>query len=476
MISPFEGMTRAATFRCHTHGTTEALKPTVLMNDGQYGCDRCAREAQASSNRLTLSKVKDELAPYLADHVSIIGIMFDVERRTTLIEIRCQKHGLLQTTKGYLRRSPYSCSRCGDEWVGYASYRMRRLLESGIKGKETWIGVMEVAPMGITTIKVGVSTRSLERRYLWDLKKVHFEFQLPELDAYVLENRIHRKFAAHSDRRVLKAGMRQGKRWAGDTECYWPKQLADIVQFLKREILELRNSESDYWATVRDIESRAPIPRVVDRPKSVANAPKAVVGLCPATMNEVKRFKSLMEAQRHGYRNLSLVLSKKRSQRLAGGLHWVDAASFDRGHIPPLRLPNCGIPVRCIETNELFVSAQEAARTLRERGIKVGSPHITSVCRGRRRRAGGFTWRIAEVSRLDASQQKSSDVCVAQPAPARNAAKRVRAYSLASNRLVGEYASLSEASRRLGLSGPGNITTALKRGRPASGYRFKLAR
>jgi hypothetical protein len=47
--------------------------------------------------------------------------------------------------------------------------------------------------------------------------------------------------------------------------------------------------------------------------------------------------------------------------------------------------------VICIETGEEFASISIAEKTLRDRGIKIS--HITAVCKGRRKIAGGFTWK-----------------------------------------------------------------------------------
>ena len=44
--------------------------------------------------------------------------------------------------------------------------------------------------------------------------------------------------------------------------------------------------------------------------------------------------------------------------------------------------------VRCVETGQEFPSAQDAAASV---GLKGGS-HISSVAKGKRPKAGGFTW------------------------------------------------------------------------------------
>ena len=49
--------------------------------------------------------------------------------------------------------------------------------------------------------------------------------------------------------------------------------------------------------------------------------------------------------------------------------------------------------VICIETGEEFASISIAETTFRNRGIKVSGSHITSVCKGRRKIAGGYSWK-----------------------------------------------------------------------------------
>jgi len=62
--------------------------------------------------------------------------------------------------------------------------------------------------------------------------------------------------------------------------------------------------------------------------------------------------------------------------------------------VEPLRISQRGSPraVICMETGEEFESILIAEVTLRGRGIKVSGSHITSVCKGRRKVAGGFSW------------------------------------------------------------------------------------
>ena len=59
---------------------------------------------------------------------------------------------------------------------------------------------------------------------------------------------LKKKFFADKDERILKKGMRVGKRWEGDTELYHFKSRKPIIDYIKQFISELSNSEIDYRA------------------------------------------------------------------------------------------------------------------------------------------------------------------------------------------------------------------------------------
>ena len=52
-------------------------------------------------------------------------------------------------------------------------------------------------------------------------------------------------------------------------------------------------------------------------------------------------------------------------------------------------------PVRCIETGEVFRTAGLAEKAMRSPEHLVSAPKITSVCRGHREKAGGYSWEYA---------------------------------------------------------------------------------
>lgn len=393
MRSSFHGMTTEMDFFCKKHQTTESFKPTILMNNSGYGCSHCAKEKIADVNRLTLDEVKEEFKEVLPENITIVSVDFDEKSRSSRIKINCDIHGEHITTKGYLKRSEHKCPSCGTESIGYAGNRLRLLIESGSKGRATYIGVMLVEVFGIESIKVGVTTRTLNERYKWNLKKIYFSAQLSEVDAYILENQIHRYFKKNHDLRILMAGMRNGERWSGDTECYWHDRLDEIIAFIRK----YKNDASsvDYENELSVFEIPNFFPRNVGRLKNESNNPVKVIGVDPDSLEVVVEFESISDARRAGYTNVSQIISGKTDRQISNGLRWFKNETFNANQIQPLRVSQRGGPkaVICLDTNEEFESISIAENVLRNRGIKVSGSHITSVCKGRRKVAGGYAWK-----------------------------------------------------------------------------------
>ena len=391
MHSTFQGMTSDMQFLCKKHESVESHKPTALMNNSGYGCKQCAKEKIQETNRLTLKDVNEDFENLLPENITILSLDFDEESRSSRIKVNCDIHGEYVTTKGYLKRSEHKCPSCGNESIGYAGHRLKSLLATGTKGRETYIGVMSVEVFGIESIKVGVTTRSLTERYKWNLKQIFFSAQLTEVDAYILENQIHRRFKKNHDLRILMAGMRNGERWSGDTECYWHDRLDEIIEFIKEYLND--TSSIDYNKELSVFEVPNFFPRDVSRTKDETNKPFKVVGVDPDSLEIVVEFDSISDATRAGYKNISQIISRKSDRQIANGLRWFKKDSFDTNQIAPLRVSRRGGPkeVICIETGEEFASISIAEKTLRDRGIKIS--HITAVCKGRRKIAGGFTWK-----------------------------------------------------------------------------------
>ena len=118
------------------------------------------------------------------------------------------------------------------------------------------------------------------------------------------------------------------------------------------------------------------------------------MGVDPDSLEIVVEFDSISDTTRAGYKNVSQIISGKSDRQIANGLRWFKKDSFNPSQIDPLRISLRGSPkaVICVETGEVFESISNAEVTLRDRGIKVSGSHITSVCKGRRKIAGGYSW------------------------------------------------------------------------------------
>jgi hypothetical protein len=266
-------------------------------------------------------------------------------------------------------------------------------MASGSRGRLTTLGVIEIEVFGIRALKVGVASKGLRHRYREALKAVHLEARIDELDALLIENKVHRAFSDEIDRRIMLAGMRAGKRWPGDTECYWYRSKERILDKIKAELTARKVGSVDYAHEAAEFERVDLNFRAVRFERDTRNQKRAVI--CLDTGERFPSVGAAAKAKGASQGNLSMVLYGKR--RRCKGFRWAYQDDFDAGHVAPERPPrNRGAnaaqarPVRCVETGELFASSVLAGAS------KVCSPsHITSCCRGKRKSAGGFTWRYA---------------------------------------------------------------------------------
>ena len=211
-------MTVPMAFRCRVHGTVSEYEPSQLMSEGRFGCTICSREKASRANRLNAKALAREVVPTLPEHIELKEVTFDEQSRTTLLMLDCKHHGVQRVSKGYLSSSPHKCPACGRNATGYASHRLNELVRNNEAGAATNLVILEVEVFGIRTLKVGITTRKIADRYQWYAKEIHFVAQLPERDAIIIEQRIKSGFSSEADGRILKAGMRNGKRWSGDRE------------------------------------------------------------------------------------------------------------------------------------------------------------------------------------------------------------------------------------------------------------------
>ena len=386
ILSPYRGVKEKIAVRCLFHEEVSNVTPDRLLQ-GAIGCPICVTERSRDSLKLNLEDVVEEFSEKFPDHIVISNLRFKEGRSS--IKIDCERHGPCWESKGYLTKSQFGCPKCGNETVGYAGYRLRRLVESGDFGRDTWIAVMEVEVFGIRTLKVGITTRSLKERYKWFLKTVFFSAKMREIDALLLENEIHREFHTQTDLRIMKTGMRDGKRWSGDTECYLFHNKQLIIEFIKLKLLKLEKEKPNYWKAIRDFERKNFNIQLVGREKDTRNLPREVICL-----DTSERFPSQSEAARAkglSQGNIGMVLSGNR--RTAGGCRWVYAADYDLGKVPSQSPPRTGAnsvrarPVIRLDTLEEYPTSLAA-----HRATGISASHITTVCRGRRRTAGGVQW------------------------------------------------------------------------------------
>ncbi len=392
LLSDYQGMGIPIKVRCMAHGEVNMITPDTLVNKKAWGCGQCARESVAAKVRLTLDDIKEKFADVLPSHVTVVGVTHS-PNKPAMVTIQCDIHGDKPVLVGYLTRSAngngYFCPKCGDENVGYAAQRLRRLLDTGEEGRPTWIGVMEVEVYGVRSLKVGVSTRPLTDRYGINLKTIYFSAKLPERDALLIENEIHRSFTEYSDKRILFAGMRIGRRWGGDTECYLFKAQAPIMSLIKQRLNEVERRSFDYRSAANSFVEPDFTKRDVSRPVGVFTKAKPVICLDTGDWFPSASDAALWARTSGG--NLSAALAGKR--RVAGGYRWVWAEDFaELSGIP--ELPDKAYrrrKVLRVEDGHLFGSLAEAAKA-----CGISSSHITGVCRGSRRSAGGFTWKYVD--------------------------------------------------------------------------------
>ena len=470
IVSAFQGMTKPLVVECKIHKSKQPVIPSSFMGQQTYGCDKCASEATGKASRLTLNDVLTAVGADLPSNVSVVSVDWDEAESKSFITIKCSEHGRRTGLQmQHLKKSRYVCDACGEGQRGYASNKLRQLVKDGEKGLDASLAVMEIEVFGITALKVGVTTRTLEERYGYHLKQSFFETRLFEVDAYVLENQIKLQFGDQSDQRILKKGMRDGERWSGDTECYWFRAKEGIIEFIKEFIERLEKETPDYEAELGKMVIPEPFPVKRGREKQPKNVAKPVVGLDPQTNKIVLEFASITEARKNGYRNVSMVLDEKYGRQICKGLRWFYKDEFNENDIPDLKPKRQGMPVFCVERNQHFVSYMEAERQLQELGIPVVGSHITSAVSGERKKAGGLSWKKSELSREEIASLDGSDIVDFRPKRASNAKQPVILKPVDGSLENLRFDSLSDAARHLG-SQASNLSVARKENRPFKGF------
>jgi len=474
--------------RCRVHNVVKEVLLVQLKSSG-YGCDKCAREGTLIDKLVTKEKLISELSSKLPVNISIKEIQ---RLAGTRVLVNCKTHGDFYTNVSTLRHGIHICRKCWRITAGYTSIQLERLITAGERGRPTWLGVMEVEVFGITSLKIGVTVRTLEERYKWHLKEIFYAVQLDEVDAYTLEARADRAFQEYADVRILNAGMRKGKRWGGDTELFWPKMRDRIVRSIKAEVKDLEHSLPDYDSELELIQKMVREHEIVERDKSLRTQPVKVFGIDTDSLSVVVMFDSIAEAKRNGYHNVSLVLSGHRLR--TGGLFWIKADEniteeeiegqlhTAQSHLKDTIVhrirdarsyPNC-IPVYCIERNQHFHSTVEAEVFLRTLDVSISASKITSACKGNRPMSGGYHWRYSDISHEQIDSLDAESVLDAPPMALSNSAIKVIATNAETGEEIGIFKSNSEAARQTGLSGGSLVKRSIKTGKPIKGVIFRL--
>lgn len=476
VVSEFLGMTQPLLFKCkiHTQKEPEKFLPTRMMHGPGHGwgCSICAKEASSESSRLNLEELRKELEPDLPEGITINKIEFDEVASATRITLDCETHGIQKPIgKAQFISSREKCATCSRERLGYADVKLRNLIESGEKGYPCSLGVMEIEALGIKALKVGVTTRTLEQRYRESLTKVYYEVRPFEIDAYVLENRIKTKFFGDKDERILKKGMRVGRRWEGDTELYLFRAKEPIIDFIKQFISKLSNSEIDYQAELDNFLIPTPFPRKSEFEAGEFQGPVPVIGIDPETNEVLFRCSSIAEAHAMGFSNISMIISENYGRTQSKGIRWFKADDFDPNNIPPIEIPNAKA-VYCVERNQHFRSTVEAEEKMRDLGFAVSATKISSVLNGHRSKAGGFTWQDSDLSTTEILSQDPELFKEYKPAKNSNARQKVKLISI-DDETEQVFDSKSSAAQFLG-SAPGNITRAIRQNGTIKGYKAEL--
>lgn len=473
IVSDFAGMAKPLDFRCKVHKTTESFFPTNLLHNSSWGCSACSKKAMSNAVRLDHNELKTKLEPTLPDGINIASISFDEAKGSTMVEINCDLHGPQQpSTVSFIKRSQTKCKDCSRLLKGYTEVKLRRLIDAGERGKLCTLGVMEMEVYNISAMKVGVTTRGLKERYLWYLKTIFYSVQLFEIDAYVLENRIKLAFGEFKDKRILRAGMRSGERWPGDTEFYVFNQKELIINFINEFLEELPKGKIDYEVELGKMLIPVSEPISTDREKGVFQGPEPVIGIDSETNEILHRFASIADAEKLGFDNISLVTSGKRNHSL--GVRWFKANEFDPDNIPPIEIPNAQ-PVYCVERRQHFRSTMDAETQMRAEGFKVTGSKISAVLNGHRAKAGGFTWQRSMSTTQEILNQSPESLVNFTPAQNANAKKKVKLIPIKSSAKTEVYNSLSQAAKTVGTSA-GNISLAVKNGSIVKGYKAEFVK
>lgn len=204
-------------FYCSIHKSYEKHRPVYLKNNKLWGCTKCATKATVTSRQLDLSELQKTIIP--PNGIKILSLSRNGEVPTKIV-CKCNRHGVFSTTMGVINEGKYWCNDCAAAQRGFAQQRLSRLKKDKQLGEECHIALLKVEVFELTSLKLGVTTRTIKERYREAIFEVYEDIVLPELHAYTLEHKLLKQFENQKDQRIKKLGIAYGKRWAGDTELF----------------------------------------------------------------------------------------------------------------------------------------------------------------------------------------------------------------------------------------------------------------
>jgi len=256
ICSEYKGSHKIIKVKCLIHPNSEEDKttPNNLMHGKAFGCNLCARENNIKASRLKLVDVHKYFDDILPPHVKIINVFFDSKSNQSKILIDCKYDGVQPVTKGYLTRRDHYCPKCGLRFTGYAGTRIEKLLYEEVVSREIYICLIKIKVDNIYSLKIGVTSRAIEKRYSDNLIKIIFIKKLPEIQSLIIEELIKRKFVKLCfDKRILLNGVRKGKRWVGDTECFKLKYQKQILGELNKIMREIKKGNIDFKKIAKEM-------------------------------------------------------------------------------------------------------------------------------------------------------------------------------------------------------------------------------
>ncbi len=392
LLSSYLGADQRIQCRCLKHDIIFECTPNSF-NLYSHVCPKCANESYVRSRCLKADEFYERIKKKFDDNLDFTNTIYSGPKEK--VSVICREHGEFYALPKSLLKSSHGCPACSSIRKGYASWRLQNIENMPEESRTSHIGLMKVKVFGITSYKLGTSKRKLQSRYKEALHEIFFDAVLDEIDTLRLEIMLHSKYLDFRDERIFKAGMRAGKRWSGDSELYVKKVVPLILKDLKKYVKDLEHKKPDYWDDKPLV--MPPILRIqkVRRGKGIWNKPRPVVCL-----NDMKVYPSASEVAKQigtSQGNVSAACVGLRGQ--ANGLKFVYLDEYEKGNLPNFTNKQKGADnpkaraIICVDTGEIFptsIAAGEAKKT---------SPsHITSVCKGRRKIAGGFKWAYKDSS------------------------------------------------------------------------------